>query len=281
MKKFQPKIIVIFLLTIFSPVCYADVSDNDIERLLNSSGLAKQVELIPSVIKSGVNQAQRENPSMPESVVNILLLQVDNSFIPSQILRDVRLKLKFSLTERDVKQLLNWYESELGRQITALEEQSSSPEVDMIIQNQTQELLLRTKLVEYAKRIDSVLNATDFAMSLQEYTAIAVYSALIMMAQPDSADQQIEQFKTQLRASLPQMRPQVEQMMYASFVYTYQSLDNSKLDKYESFLIRPHTSKFNSVVVSGLRSGLERSIDDWALGLSNTFANMRKQNLSN
>ena len=280
MKNIQIKIITIFLLSIFSTITHADVSDNDIERILDLSGLAKQVELIPSVIKSGVNQAQKENPSLPDSVVNILLIQVDDSFIPSEILRDVRLKLKFSLTERDVQKLLSWYQSELGREITALEEKSSSPEVDMIIQNQVQELLSRTSLVDYAQRIDSVLNATDFAMSLQEYTAIAVYSALLMMAQPDTAEQQIEQFKSQLRSSLPQMRPQVEQMMHASFVYTYQSLDNSKLDKYESFLIRPHTSKFNSIVLSGLRSGLERSIDDWALGLSDTFTNMRNNNVS-
>ena len=92
MKIIQVKIIAICLLSIFSTVAHADVSDNDIERVLNLSGLTKQVELVPSVIKAGVKQAQRENSSIPENVLNILLLQVDNSFVPSEILRDVRLK---------------------------------------------------------------------------------------------------------------------------------------------------------------------------------------------
>ena len=82
---------------------------------------------------------------------------------------------------------------------------------------------------------------------------------------------------SQMAAMRPRFREPMERTIIVSFVYTYLPLDAQKLDRFEAFLTRPATRRFNRTVAEGLGRGLGKSIASWALALAEIFANREQQ----
>lgn len=258
-------------------LCQASPADGDLDRILRMSGIAAQIEQFPELIKQGMRQAQLDGELISKSAFSTMLIRTDDTIRPAEIIAEVRSGLGESLSGDDVEELLEWYQSDLGREINALEEKAGSDEAFERMSRQAPELLARTGRVEFARRIDEIVGATDLTMSIQEYTGLAVFSAITLALRPDSAYQEIQHFREQMAILRPQLREPTERMVIVSFVYTYLPLDQPKMDRFEAFLERPVTRRFNRAVARGLGSGLGRSIDRWAQALAQIFANKEQQ----
>ena len=271
------KFLLAIVLLALAPLSRAAPSDADIDRILELSGITGQVRQFPELIKSGMKQAQLDGELISKSAFDTMLIRTDDTILPAEILAEVRAGLRESLGEDDIGELLDWYRSDLGREITALEEKAGSPEAFERMAEQAPALLADTERVEFARRVDDIVGATDLTLSIQEYTGIAVFSAITLALRPDTAYQEIQQFREQMASLRPQFREPTERMVIVSFVYTYLPLDERKLARYEAFLTRPVTARFNSVVVAGLGRGLGKSIDKWSTALAQIFANKEQQ----
>ncbi|HEY5738089.1 MAG TPA: hypothetical protein VIW27_00115 [Gammaproteobacteria bacterium] len=139
------------------------------------------------------------------------------------------------------------------------------------------ELLEESERVEFAQRIDRIVGATESTVDIQEYTGIAVFPAITLALRPASAYEEIARFHKQMADMRPMFREPTERMVIASFVYTYQSLDAAELKKFEAFLRRDDTMRFNRSVVDGLGRGLGHSIDNWAQALAMIFTHREQQ----
>ncbi len=277
MFKRLPKKISIVILCIFSPLTYGEASNSSIDMVLDLSGLTQQVNQFPGLIKEGMKQARQQGAPISNSAFSTMLLRTDDTILASEIIEEVRSSLKKALTEQDIQQLLLWYESDLGKEITALEENAATPEAYNQMMQQSQALLSNSERVERAKRFDKFLGVTELTMDIQEYSSVAIFSAITLALRPDSATSEIKKFKAQMIAMRPQIRVPTEQIVIVSFVYMYLTLDNFKLKEYELFLTDPTTSKFNKIVASSLNRGLEKSIDKWAFALGRIFSNKEQQ----
>ena len=255
----------------------AAVPDGDIDRLLKLSGIAAHVEQFPELIKQGMREARLTGELISERDLSTLLIRTDDTILPEEIIAEVRAELKQTLTAQDVDRLLAWYRSDLGREITKLEEQAGSPEAFEEMARQAPQLLDDEERVGFARRVDRIVGATDLTMSIHEYTGIAVFSALTLALRPNTAFEEIRQFREQMAELRPQMREPTERMVIVSFVYTYLPLEAEELDEFERFLNRPGTTRFNQTVVRGLGRGLGLSIDRWADALAKVFAGEEQQ----
>ena len=56
-------------------------------------------------------------------------------------------------------------------------------------------------------------------------------------------------------------------------VYSYQSIDDDSLARYEAFLNNPTTKKFNDSMTKGINSGLEKVISNLVIDLATTLKN--------
>ena len=231
---------------------------DSLDKLMALSGLTKQVKEYPGVIKAGIHASYSKNPTMPYGSVQELMASADKAFVPGQILATTKKTLADTLSDDEVSELLTWYESDLGKKITREEEKASTPEAyeDMSINGHT--LMGNQERVAMAKRLEDIINATDLSMALQEYTALAVYSALM----PGQAGN-MEALKQNIVAQLAQARPQMEQNVLMSLVYSHRNLDLAELKKYQQFLAKPAAKKFNRAAMQGIKAGMEDSINDW------------------
>lgn len=269
-----------FVLTIIlcaPPASQAEVADGDIDQLLQLAGISAQVERFPELIKAGMRQARLDEELISESDFSTMLIRTDDTILPAEILGEVRDALRDALSEDDIEQLLAWYRSDLGREITGLEERAGTPEAYAQMESRAAALLEDTERVALAQRIDRIVGATELTMSIQEYTGIAVFSALTLALRPASAELEIARFRKQMAAMRPLFREPTERMVIVSFVYTYEPLDAAKLGKFEAFLSRPETTRFNRTVVKGLGLGFGRSIDNWARALAQIFTHQEQQ----
>ncbi len=272
-RKFLPA-----LLLLVSPLlCQATPSDGDIDRILQLAGITEQVNQFPELIKAGMRQARLDEKLISENDFSAMLIRTDDTILPAEILAEVRVALREALDEDDIERLLAWYRSDLGREISALEEKAGSPEAFEEMEARAPDLLEKTERVEFAQRIDRIVGATDLTMSIQEHTGIAVFSAVTLAMRPDSAYEEIARFRQQMAAMRPKFREPTERMVIVSFVYTYLPLDRDKLARFEAFLQRPDTTRFNRTVVEGLGRGLGRSIDNWAHALALIFTHQEQQ----
>ena len=271
------KFLLVLILILLPPVSPGVAANGDIDRILKLAGIEAQVEQIPELIKAGMRQAELDDQLISKSDFDTMLIRTDDTILPAEIIAEVRGALEASLSEADIAELLAWYESDLGREINALEEKAGSPEALERMSAQATELLERTERVEFARRIDAIVGATDLTLSIQEYTGIAVFSAITLALRPESAAQEIQRFREQMAAMRPQFREPMERTIIVSFVYTYLPLDAQKLDRFEAFLTRPATRRFNHNVAEGLGRGLGKSIASWALALAEIFANREQQ----
>lgn len=259
--KFRLMLSVIFLC--ISSFSYAEVTDESLNRILDRSGLVQQVGQFPEIIKMGLVQARQQGASLPDAEFNSIVESVDRTILPSEILAEIRASLKESIDEVEAKQLLAWYESDLGKEITGLEERASTPEAYQEMMQSGESLLQDLERLEFAMKFDMNLGLTNMTMDLQDYSGMAVYAAIMTVMQPDTP-LDIEPFKAKMKAERQQRREAVKQMVLLSLVYIYKDLDIGRLTKYETFLNDPVTKKFSKTIVDGMDRALKASVAKWA-----------------
>ena len=71
---------------------------------------------------------------------------------------------------------------------------------------------------------------------------------------------------------MPGLEDAVEQIIVVSHVYTYKNIDMHKLERYEGFLNKPDTAKFNAVVTDSMIKEVETAIFKLAIALGLVFS---------
>ncbi|WP_317930717.1 DUF2059 domain-containing protein [Halioxenophilus sp. WMMB6] len=250
----------------------AATPEADIERVLLLSGLTKQVNEFPGLIEAGVMQGAQQGADIPERELSLITESVSKTILPAVIMADVRQAVASAVSESELQSLLTWYQSETGRAITTAEENASTAEAYQQIMANGRQLLSDRKRVDFAMRLDKLLGATDLTMQMQEVSGVAVYAAMMSAMAPGQA-LNLDGYRAQIAAAQAQMRPNIEQMMAASFVYTYQPIDDTSLAKYEAFLNTPAAKKFNAAAMAGLLKGIEKAVGSWATELGTIVKN--------
>ncbi len=256
------RVIKFFAVIILSAHCgagFAQPSSDDIDRILVLSGFTTSMSNLPGIVRLGLEKEIGGDSGLSDGNLKAILQRVDETFVVSEIVEEVRRPLKESLTQQEVEHLLAWYESDLGKKITAMEEHASTPESYSLIIQQSHSLLARTERVELARRIDEILGVTDTAMEIQENTAVATFSGVAIVMRPETELEEIEIFKKFLATNRPQILVQTVKSVLAQMVFMHLNLDAGEHERYEAFLNLPRTRKFNDIVLSGLTRGLERS----------------------
>ena len=281
MKKLAQGSFVIAIVFLSSIVLAGNITDTSFNKLMALSGINKEIAELPGMIIAGIEQAKQQGAPISDAAFGEMQEPMKSVFRPSEILNIIGKEIRNNISESEAKDLLAWYESDLGRVITKAEENASTPAAYQEMIKKAQSLLADEQGVNIAKRIDMLLNATDMAMQLQENAGIAVSSVISTIMNP-SQSINIEDFKTQMFAQEQQSRKKIEQLVILFFVYSYKDINKANIEKYIKFLERPNTKKFNNSVAKGMEYAFNHSIDTMAKSLADAFKkNNKKVNKAN
>jgi hypothetical protein len=237
----------------------ADENKKNVNKLLDLSGITKQISEFPILVKSGVEQSRKQGTPIPDSLYQSMHMAIDDSIDPSIMVKGVAIELLNNLNEEEIVQLLSWYESELGRKISLLEEKSSTTEAYTEMMLMSESLLADSDHVNFAKKLDKLVGATDFSMKLQANTQIAVLSSVFKALNPHKFFD-IDALKSQMSKQHKQIRANIEQLVIVSFTYTYRNLNQQEIDEYTTFLESSASDKFNKSTMDGIDNEMSKAL---------------------
>lgn len=255
-----------------------DTKETLIQELYRKSGLEKQVDQLPMFIQLGFDQAvaadNRLN-GMPQSVIAEMRGSVKTVFASQRIKETIVTELREKLTIGDLKNVLRWLSSPIGRKFTQLEESASTAEKYHEMQRYALQLQKSPPLparLKIIQQLDSAVKATqtsvEVAMNTQLAVAIAVAASLPREQQPTY---------DVLVSTIEQSRSQIESTMRAetlvSLLFIYDTVPSAEINRYISFASSPAGTRYHDAAMSGLKQALTRAGYKWG----ETVADILKQ----
>ncbi len=263
MKSITRLFLIFIVSSLFFTPCYSATNVEPINNLLNISGVTKQVKDIPSLFEEAITVGRKQGVQMSDEAFASILSAIYMSVNPDEIMEIIRTEIGNTLTEKEIQHLTKWYTSEKGKMITKKEKSASDPGIYQHIVENKDDLLIDTEKVKFAQTLDKLMGATDITMRIQEYSSLVTYSAFMSVMAPN-VPVDIENYKSMVLPQLESLRPEMEKLIIAAMVYSYQDINMETLNQYKAFLSDSKTQTFNHKVIEGMAKGLERSIEKFA-----------------
>lgn len=258
--------IVFFVLPVFSVA--QDNKEALIQDLYGKSGLEKQMGQLPMVIQIGFDQAAEMDDHLkatPRNVIGEIRASVEKAFAPETIKRTILDEWRKKLSIEDLKKVIEWLDSPIGRKFTQLEEVASTAEKYTEMQQFALKLQESPPLPERLKIIqllDSAIKATETSVEVNMGTQLAITIAIVA-----SLPREQQQAYDNLVAAIEQARPQIEDTMKVqttvSLLYTYSNVTHAELEQYIAFASSPSGTSYHVASISGLKKALFEGSYKW------------------
>jgi hypothetical protein len=260
----KPATVVFTIIFLFASFSYAAPTpkDSPAQDLYKKSGLSQQVEQLPALVKVGFDQAQekenREGQSLPKAAYETITMAITGSFDPQLISRYLTRRIHDELTENEIREVLQWLDSPLGKKITSLEVASSTPEAYKEMQvalkssQGSQSSPKRHSLIDGINQATkAVESSTNLAINMQIAVTAALVSALPSPHSPTMAD-----IREVVERNRPHIEKEISGEVFQNALYTYRELTDAELEKYLAFIKSDVGVRYHEVVTKGLNDAM-------------------------
>lgn len=240
----------------------ASAQNGDKEKLtlslMKKSGLNQQILHVPDVLNAAVASNFRRALQAKSSEVSDITKKINTiisvSFKPEIIKGVISTHMEAELDINEIKAVLAWLNSPLGKKITRLEEEAATPEAYKAMGAALPALRRQfdyKKRIELMKELDGYMSATDSILerelNMQIVSLTAMSSAFPTMSLP-SSDVLKENFKSYRKT----MRKGIEAEILMNYLYTYRELNVSEILKYINFIKTDYGERYHRVVHDGI-----------------------------
>jgi hypothetical protein len=256
--------------------CFADEAKADrhlVQTLMQKSGLSEQIKHIPGVIRDGVIESNREaGGDLSDSEMAELLTRVAEAFDAKVLLDTVERHMQENLSKAEIMTILKWVDSPLGRKISRMEAESSTPEAYLEIRRLSERPLKKSGRVALLSKLDEAVKATEVGLSISINLQVAFILA-VTAELPEDQRPSYDRIMAEINRDRPRMRQAMERETIAGFLYAYRQLTDDEIGKYIAFAESEAGRKYNAVTSEGLNSALMQA----GLALGNKMIHYRDQ----
>ncbi|MFZ0931152.1 MAG: DUF2059 domain-containing protein, partial [Syntrophobacteraceae bacterium] len=237
-------------------------------ELYVKSGMEKQLGQLPSLIQTLFDQSAAQDEQarkLPKEVLSAIRASVPEAFAPEKMKEAMLAELNEKLPAQDIKKVLQWFDSPLGKKCTQLEEAASTPEAQAEIQQYTARLQNSPPTAERLKvlrEFDSAVKGAESAVDIAIHTRVAVAMAIIA-AFPLEQQRPLDDLSREMEKTRPVLEAAVRSQMLFSDLYTYRSLTEADIQLYTKFAKSPAGSKFTLVTTAVLKEAVLEGAVKW------------------
>lgn len=253
------------------PVMSAVPAEHDVEKLMRASGTWQQIEQVPALIISGFEQARTQGAPMSDADLAIMVKAAEQAYLAEHFLNKIRRALRDSMTAEEVREMLTWYESDLGKRVSQAEMNATTVDAMTEMMANAEALLENKDLVALSARLDALLNWTQMVVTIQEFQSEAVYTAVFSAIAPGRPIN-IEEYRARLASERGSLEEQTRQLLALSSAYTYRDIDLDSMAEYERALATPSARKFNQVMVQAIVDGYKETTRHFAAEVGRELA---------
>ena len=224
-------------------------------QLMRMSGLDEQLNQIKQHVYANLDESK---DSLPPDLYEAMLQVMGEAYDGKKMQNIVSAILSRSLNPDEMRNILSWLQSGLGRKITGLEEAASTPEAFNEMQTFTRQMQTNpptSHRLELSQRLDQATNATTMAVDIILLTAYGVAAALDTIM-PEDQQTDLDMIRESFESQRPQLTPIMQQMTIASFLFTYQALEDAEIERYVDFCESDVGKKYNLVVGAAMMNAL-------------------------
>ncbi len=242
--------------------------DASLRELFMESGIEKQLEQMPLLLEDGFTRAAQTDGAvrkLPDAIVQIMRRSMHDAFEVARMKEVVLSELRESLTDGDVKELLDWFSSPLGTRIARLEEAASTPEGVVESGKYASQLENSPSLdarLAILKKLDDAAKITkssvELAIDVQAAVAFAMVSTM-----PEERRPSIKDITALLEKDRPNIEAAVRSSSLAALLYTYRSLTDQEIQQLLAFAVSPVGSKFSSAQMTMLKKVILEGSVKW------------------
>ncbi|HMK44349.1 MAG TPA: hypothetical protein VK445_09450, partial [Dissulfurispiraceae bacterium] len=263
--KFRLLFTVLILLSAGSIFAADSKPDQQLVRtLMQKSGLSRQIELIPEVIREGIIEANEESDrELDQEDLDALLKKTREAFDAKILIDTVERHLQEHMSVTDIRSVMKWINSPLGRKVSKLEAEASTAAAFREIKKLLEQGVKRTRRTALLAKLDKAVKATDVGVSI----AINLQVAFILAATAEMPEEQrpaMEEITKEVKEGKEQLRLAMERETMAGFIYTYRSLTDTEIKRYIAFAESEAGMKYHAVSAEGLNTALTQA--GFALG---------------
>ena len=268
----------LYLFALFAGFAAAQtpVNVNRLDDLIVKSGMWKQIGQLEPMVQAGVDQAQvqaNEN-KLKDIELKALKKAIATAYAPPRMRADVRNFLESELAEADQKQVLTWLDSDTGKKINLLEEQSGEV-TDRKERDQESSAYAATLPKNRSDRIQrfmQVVRASEAMASLIINNNLAIANGLAMTA-PVQELINLEALSKQLESQRPQLIASMDKRLLAEYAYIYRTVTDAEIDAYIAFAETPSGRKYHAAFIAAI----ERAMAEASLVVGFEMGNIKKQ----
>ena len=223
----------------------------EIDNLMNISG----INALTAEMRGQFNQGIAESNASAQAADEIRAA-VSDGLSPQRFQDNIRSALNAAMDEPAIQKLNHWYNTDIGKKITALEVAASSAEQSDYVFNNMDSLLGNQERVAMARRIEDIIGGGELASSMMKSMQVTMVNSFMQDAPADQRQAILQQIDQQLS----EMMPQVTTMMLASYVHTYANLSDIELNAYLDFLATPEATQFYKIMVGEIGNTLGNAV---------------------
>jgi len=225
----------LLIIAIHPTPVHAQTPDENIKKVLELSGLNKQIELLPAQIKSGFDQEQQgaQRKLTPEEYDRLLKIMMD-AYNASDLKQSMVDYFKEHYDHDQISAELKILNSPLSKKMTELEIQASTPEATQEIQKYVEQLKSKPPPPErgaLARKLDQLSGSTDTSVEVLVAMFLANIRVYNAISPPEQRidDDQLKQMADRMRKEL---RKPIEDFTTASILYMYRTVPDTELKEY-------------------------------------------------
>lgn len=247
----KSKILILGLLLsslVFPSVVFAQDAGQTIDLFFEKSGISHSAMTLAGQISAGLDQ-QRQTRRCPRSLTPAQTEPIVQSvFAGESVISDLKDHFIQNYNETHIQHLLEWYNTDFGSKVTALENEATTPTMQQDIIKYVSTLQSTPPSDErlaLLDEIDQTLNLSKFASEINLASFDAMTEVIVANAKPEE--------RSQMETQLPAIRSQVERglaqnmpdQIILTLLYTYRNLSDDELRQYTDFLSSPESQWFN------------------------------------
>jgi predicted Zn finger-like uncharacterized protein len=216
-------------------------------QIVEESGIARQSKSFSEATLSSFESKYKENletkektPDKDEKRLKKFKEVIKLITNPDKLNKYIEENLAAKLSTDELKEMLKWYKSPLGKKISAIEYSSFAEKKE-----QFQKLRLAFRLTRYQtterlnlfKRLDAATSATDAMIELQTNLIIQNQILELVLSDSKKPDQEsIDEIVQGFRKNVdPYLDSLAANLVFAGFVYTYRGMEKDEIKKYVRF----------------------------------------------
>ena len=232
-----------------SPEARAALNAAQADELLQKSGFNAQLAQIESSVLGGLNLAPDVAAKISEDDLKTIRDAIGTAFAADRLAVDAREQMKTLLEPETAKAALAWLDSDLGKRITALEDEAGKTEGFAERTDAAAELFkkLPQRRIERYVDLAKTLNAGEASASIVINTALATARGALSL-QTDSPEANVAEIKAQLEQNRPKLVAQLNNEYVVLFAGAYQTLEDKEIDQYLAFSGSPAGVAYNAAL---------------------------------